>query len=93
MISGAGDYRPAVILDRERKREDRAPVALMGKVFCKVDAGYGVVAVGDMLTTSPTAGHAMRAADRERSFGAVLGKALRPLDDGRGLIPILVTLQ
>jgi hypothetical protein len=49
--------------------------------------------VGDMLTSSPTEGHAMKALDRERAFGAVVGKALRPLDEGCGLIPILITLQ
>jgi hypothetical protein len=65
----------------------------MGKVFCQVDAGYGPVAAGDLLTTSPTPGHAMKARDRERAFGSVLGKALRPLSTGRGLVPILVTLQ
>jgi hypothetical protein len=93
VVSGAGEFRPAVILDRETVREDRVPVALMGKVYCKVDASHGPVKAGDMLTTSPTPGHAMRAGDRARSFGAVLGKALRPLDSGRGLVPILVTLQ
>ena len=65
----------------------------MGKVFCRVDASYGSVAAGDLLTTSPTIGHAMKAADRSRAFGAVLGKALKPLAGGRGLVPVLVTLQ
>ena len=65
----------------------------MGKVFCHVDASYGAVAAGDLLTTSPTAGHAMKATDRSRAFGAVLGKALKPLPRGCGLVPILVTLQ
>jgi hypothetical protein len=35
----------------------------------------------------------MKANDRDRAFGAVLGKALRPLANGRGLIPVLVALQ
>jgi hypothetical protein len=69
----------------------RAPVALVGKVFCKVDADFAPIAVGDLLTTSPTAGCAMRATDR--AFGAVIGKALASHADGLGLIPILVTLQ
>ena len=65
----------------------------MGKVYCQVDASYAAVAAGDLLTTSPTAGFAMRASDRQRAFGAVVGKALKPLASGRGLVPILVTLQ
>jgi hypothetical protein len=32
----------------------------------------------------------MKATDRENAFGAVIGKALAPLDRGRGLIPVLV---
>jgi hypothetical protein len=35
----------------------------------------------------------MKASDRDRAFGAVLGKALRSLDQGCALIPILVTLK
>jgi hypothetical protein len=62
-------------------------------VWCKVDADCGPVEVGDMLTTSPTPGHAMRAVDPVRAFGAVVGKALGSLQSGRGLIPILVTLH
>ena len=65
----------------------------MGKVYCKVDAQYASVEVGDLLTTSPTPGHAMKAADPLRAFGSVIGKALRPLDAGQGLIPILISLQ
>ena len=36
---------------------------------------------------------AMKAADPARAFGAVIGKALRPMREGCGLIPILVSLQ
>jgi hypothetical protein len=93
VISGAGDYKPGLILDRQKSAEGRLPVALLGKVCCKVDATYGPIEVGDLLTTSPTSGHAMKACDPVRSFGAVLGKALRSLHCGKGLIPILVALQ
>jgi hypothetical protein len=65
----------------------------MGKVYCWVDAVSGAIQVGDLLTTSPTPGHAMKAIDRERAFGAVIGKALRPWVEGRGLIPVLLALQ
>jgi hypothetical protein len=93
VISGAGDYKPAIVLDRKPSPENRQPVALIGKAFCDVDASYGAIEIGDLLTTSPTPGHAMKAADPVQAFGAVLGKALRPLSEGRGLIPVLVTLQ
>jgi predicted regulator of Ras-like GTPase activity (Roadblock/LC7/MglB family) len=67
------------------------PVALSGVVSCKVDAGYGPIRPGDLLTTSPTPGHAMLA--HEPLPGTILGKALEPLDSGTGLIRILVTLR
>jgi hypothetical protein len=61
---------------------------------CRVDAAYNPIDVGDMLTTSPTPGHAMTAKDPARAFGAVIGKALRPLRKERDLIliPIVVSL-
>ena len=65
----------------------------MGKVYCKVDASTAPLAVGDLLTTSPTAGHAMKATDPARAFGAVIGKALQPLAGGCAMVPILVALQ
>jgi len=93
VISGAGNFRPAIVLDRQGASETRRPVALVGKVYCKVDATSGPIRVGDLLTTSAIPGHAMRADDPARAFGAVMGKALGALDSGTGLIPILVTLQ
>jgi hypothetical protein len=35
----------------------------------------------------------MRATDRQRFVGAVVGKAMQPLDSGTGVIEIAVTLQ
>lgn len=93
VISGAGDYKPGLVLGRCQPPEGRVPLALAGRVYCKADAQYGAIEVGDLLTTSPTAGHAMRAADPLKAFGAVIGKALQPLRSGQGLVPILVGLQ
>jgi hypothetical protein len=93
VISGAGDYRPGIVLDKQHAQPNRRPLALLGKVFCKVDARYGAIEVGDLLTTSDTPGHAMKGNDPGKAFGAVIGKALRPLQEGQGLIPILIALQ
>jgi hypothetical protein len=93
VISGAGDYKPGIVLDKRQSPGNRQPVALMGKVFCKVDAQFGAIEVGDLLTTSPTPGHGMKTSDPFKAFGAVIGKALRPLPEGQGLIPILIALQ
>lgn len=59
----------------------------------KVDASFGAIAVGDLLVSSPHPGYAMKADEARIKIGAVLGKALRPLDSGTGLIPIMVTLK
>lgn len=93
VISGAGDYRPGMILDRQQSQDNRILVALVGKVYCKVDAQYAPIDVGDLLTTSPTPGHAMKAGEPLKAFGSVIGKALHGLQSGQGLVPILVALQ
>ncbi|HKU88937.1 MAG TPA: hypothetical protein VJP84_04050 [Steroidobacteraceae bacterium] len=93
VISGAGQYKPGLILDKQAGVADRSPVALLGKVCCKVTADAGAIEIGDLLTTSAVPGHAMKASDAARAFGAVIGKALRPLRAGSGLIPILIALQ
>lgn len=93
VVSGAGDYKPGIVLDKRESQGNRKPIALLGKVYCKVDASYAPVEVGDLLTTSPSPGHAMKASDPLKAFGAVIGKALRPLKEGQGLIPILIALQ
>jgi hypothetical protein len=93
VVSGAGEYKPGIVLGGAASREDRALVAVVGKVYCKVDARDGPIELGDLLTTSPTPGHAMRAGDPTKAFGVVIGKALRPMSDGCGLLPMLVALQ
>jgi hypothetical protein len=93
VVAGAAGNPPAIILGRRPGATRRTPMALAGKVLCKVDASFGPIELGDLLTTSPRRGYAMRAADPARAFGAVLGKAMRPLAGGVGLIPVLVSLQ
>lgn len=70
-----------------------AMVTLGAFVVCKVDADYAPIQVGDLLTTSATRGHARRVDDPARAAGAIVGKALAPLEKGRGKIPVLVNLH
>jgi hypothetical protein len=69
------------------------PVALSGRVYVWVDATHGAIHPGDLLTTSMTPGHAMKAGDRARAQGAMIGKAMTGLKTGKGLVLVLVTLQ
>jgi hypothetical protein len=93
VLSGAGDLRPAITLGAIENSASTAAIALVGTAYCWIDAECDPIEVGDLLTSSPTPGHAMKAADRGRSFGAVLGKALTSLRKGRALLPMLVALQ
>lgn len=93
VVAGAGSCKPGMILGRQPGAENRQPISLTGKTFCRVDADRGAIRVGDLLTTSDIPGFAMKATDPARAFGSVIGKALRPLAKGTGIIPILVALQ
>jgi len=68
-----------------------APIVVSGFALCKVDASYGAIRVGDLLTTSPTPGRAMRS--DSPTAGTVVGKALEPLPSGTGTIRVVVTLR
>lgn len=69
------------------------PLAIVGIVPCKVSAENGSIQRGDLLVTSSTPGYAMKGTDRNRMLGAVVGKAMEPLEKGTGVIQVLVTLQ
>lgn len=77
---------------RGGESDGRVAVALPGTVVpCKVDAGYGAIAPGDLLTVSATPGHAMRSnADVP---GTIVGKSLGALASGTGAIQVLVMLR
>ena len=95
MISGAGGVNAGLLLTQEGTLADgEHPVAMTGRVYAWCDADLnGAIKPGDMLTTSSTPGHAMKAVDRGRAFGATIGKAMTSLESGRGLVLVLVRPQ
>ncbi len=93
VVSGANDFAAGAILGNLPGHEDAPAVALSGRVYVWCDASLGAIEPGDLLTTSGTAGHAMKASDQSRSHGAVIGKAMERLESGRGLVLVLVNLQ
>ena len=96
IISGANDLAPGMIMKSEGQQhaDGDHPVALTGRVWCWCDASTASIEPGDMLTTSDTAGHAMKALDLDAAQGAIIGKAMTPLAAGeRGLVLVLVNLQ
>ena len=86
-VIGIASGDPAFILGIE---EDEAPVALCGRVPCNVDADISPIAIGDLLTTSATPGHAQKVLDRDEAVGAIIGKAMEPMETGKGRILVLV---
>lgn len=93
VVSGANDFPAGAILGHLPGYEEAPPIALSGRVWTCCDATEHAIGLGDLLTTSATPGHAMRASDRERSHGAIIGKAMTTLKSGKGLVLVLVNLQ
>jgi hypothetical protein len=93
VVAGGGNTRAAIVLGRSGSNRTSAPIALMGKVECKATAREEPICCGDLLTTSPISGRAMRASDARRAHGAILGKAIGSLESGDGMVPMLVALR
>ncbi|MGH9851813.1 MAG: hypothetical protein ACREBD_18405 [Blastocatellia bacterium] len=94
IISGAGGVKPGMVMGQEGTLADgKHPVALSGRVYVWVDATRHAVKPGDLLTTSATPGHAMKAGNPQRAQGAIIGKAMTGLKSGKGLVLALITLQ
>jgi len=93
VVSGANGIRPGLELGQEGVLDGDVPVAMSGRVYVKASAENGPIQPGDRLTTAALAGHAMRVSDESRSNGAVIGKAMSALDEGTGLVLVLVNLQ
>lgn len=93
VVSGANNFKVGAVLGNLPGLENAPPIALSGRVYVWCDATDVAIRPGDLLTTSDTPGHAMKAADRERSQGAVIGKAMERLESGRGMVMVLVNLQ
>lgn len=93
IVSGANGINPGIALKQEGKLDQGENIALTGRVYVRTDASFGAIKPGDLLTTSDTPGHAMKVSDLARAQGAILGKAMTTLAEGKGLVLVLVTLQ
>jgi hypothetical protein len=101
LVAGIVSTKPGVLASLhnsttsagQKAIEAEVPLAVVGIVPCKVSAENGPIHAGDLLVTSSIAGYAMKGIDRARMLGAVVGKAMQPLQSGKGIIEVLVTLQ
>jgi hypothetical protein len=97
LVAGIYSTQPGVVASQHRASEplpsNEVPLAVVGIVPCKVSVENGPIEVGDLLVTSSTPGYAMKGTDRSKMLGAVVGKALEPLREGKSVVQVLVTLQ
>jgi hypothetical protein len=103
LVAGVYSTQPSILgvgkhgLDDSLRGE--VPVALLGVVPTKVTTENGPIHSGDLLVTSSLPGRAMKAHAAVVNgvlvypTGAILGKALEPLQRGVGVIKVLVTLR
>ena len=103
-VIGIVDSRAVLAEEEPKKKSQKAPdptqvedgqelfvVTLGCYARCQVDATKAPIAVGDLLTSSATPGHAQKAAPPK--IGTIIGKALEPLKKGTGSIAVFVNLQ
>jgi hypothetical protein len=93
VVSGANALAAGAVLGRGVTSGPSEAIALSGRVWVRCDATDAPIRPGDLLTTAPRAGHAMKAVDPSRATGAILGKAMSSLETGTGLVLVLVSLQ
>ena len=95
LVAGVYATKPGVLARNgdvagdEKWAETEVPMAIVGIVPCKVCDENGAIEAGDLLVTSSTPGHAMKASENPRA-GTVVGKALANLDGKSGKIEILL---
>jgi len=97
LVAGIYSTKPGILGSahgsEEPKLATEIPMAVTGIVPCKVSAENGPISRGDLLVTSSTPGYAMRGTDRAKLPGAIIGKALQPLQASKGRIEVLMTLR
>jgi len=98
LVAGVISSDPGVVLGSnsdpvEGEGDSRPVLALAGRVPVKATTENGPIRVGDLLVASSKPGYAMRCTDPASAVGAVIGKALEPLEEGEGMIMVQVTLR
>ena len=94
VVAGANGLSKGIVLGNLEGSENHTPIAMSGRVWVHADATHEAIEPGDLLTTSDTPGHAMKASDPTRAHGTVIGKAMTRLEKGKtGMVLVLVNLQ
>lgn len=100
-VAGVYATKPGVLLTERDIEADHTdpnqantvPMGIVGVIPTKVSGENGPIQRGDLLVTSTTPGHAMRAG-AQPAAGTIIGKALEPFDGpGTGRINVLVNVR
>lgn len=93
IVSGANGINPGVLMGQSGSIADgEIPVALSGRVYVHTNIEGGEIVPGDLITTSSSPGIAMKASDRGKAYGSIIGKAMTHADEN-GFVLVLVNLQ
>lgn len=102
-VAGVYATKPGVLLTEksiEENLDELVPMGVVGVIPTKVCLENGPIKRGDLLVTSSTKGHAMKAVPviingvEIYPTGAILGKALENFESGdKGLIKVLVNVK
>ena len=96
-VAGVVSEQPGIALGE--KSDGKVLVATTGRVRVKVDASKAPIHIGDLLVTSDISGMAMKSEPimiggrQIHAPGTLIGKALEPLEKGKGEILVLLSLQ
>ncbi len=91
LVAGVASSLPGFVLGVTEQGAGRALLAVSGIVPVKVTNEGGPIQPGDLLVSSSTTGYAMRWAGEAPCPCALVGKALEPMTDERGMISVLLT--
>jgi len=96
-IAGVVSEEPGLLLGEAGNGKYK--ISHSGRVKTKVDASFGAIRPGDLLVASSIPGVAMKSEPFEcngrriHQPGTILGKALEAIDEGEGMILVLISLQ
>jgi len=90
LVAGVVSTSPGFVLGHGPDTEGKALLALIGIVPVKVIAEGGPIQPGDLLVVSSTPGYAMRWDPESGEPCGFVGKALEPLQEGYGVIFVLL---
>lgn len=91
VVSGAGGVKTGMTLRQEGVLEGDAVIAVAGRVYVKANDLSGAIQPGDFLTSSSIKGEAMKVSNFLEAQGAIIGKAMTPIQNGYVLM--LISLQ